>query len=559
MNGSYTSPAGQPAPSPQPPTQNPSPSASAPAFSAPSPAGYYPPVSGPRPVSDRRDIVLAVVLGLLAVLGVNFSLYGGFQLGYALTCVGVTVTGGIYLFRSGRVSAYSGFCLLAALAGAGVFVWHTDRFTRFCLGGGIVFLLMLTLTEYTGIRRRSGDTLACVADVVSLWLTRPLSHLGMALGAIFHREQDGQIQRRRCGGVMLGLLCALPVLAILLPLLIGADAAFEGLMQLTVLDHLGECLASLLLGLGLFCLIYARLFGLRHRLDTAAPVPKRPLQGLDAAPVCTFLGAISLVYMVYLAAQFAYFTSAFSGILPADYTAAQYARRGFFEMCVLCAINLGLVGGSLAVSRKPEGKAPLSTRLFCLFILLFSLGLVATSAAKMALYIQSFGLTRLRVMTSVFMAMMMVIIAAVTVRLFRPRFAYMRMCVAGVVLIGLVTAYADVDTTVARYNVTAYRDGRLKTVDVSMLEDLSDGAVPYLAVLTGSRDTDVADRAAEALFQRLDETGEWTEPSGKKPVWTPRGAADFRTYSVDGRRAQQLLRSFSASSVAQERYRARQA
>lgn len=516
------------------------------------------PAPARRPASDRRDIGLAVVLSLLAILSVNFSLYGGFQLGYALSCAAMTLTGGIYLFRSGRIQTFSGFCLIAALAGAGVFVWHTDWFTRFCLGVSIPFLLMLALAEYTGIRRGS-DAPAYVADAVSLWLIRPLSHMSAALGAIFRREQDGQICSRRCGGVALGLLCALPVLAVLLPLLIGADAAFEGLMRLTVLDHLGEWLGSILLGLGLFCLTYARLFGLRHRLDAAPPAPKRPSQGLEAAPVCTFLGAISLVYAVYLAAQFAYFTSAFSGILPADYTAAQYARRGFFEMCILCIINLGLIGGCLAVSHKEEGKAPLITRLFCLFVLLFSLGLVAASAAKMALYIQSFGLTRLRVLTSVWMAMMTVVILAVTVRLFRPRFAYMRLCVMGIALIGLVTAYTDVDTTVARYNVTAYQDGRLKTVDVSMLEELSDGAVPYLAALTKSRDADISGQAVTALFRRLDETGVWSESDGRKPVWTPQSATDFRTYSVDGRYAQEVLTSFSASSAAQAMYRAQQA
>lgn len=547
MNESNVSPTNQPAPTPYSfaPVQP--------------PMGYYPPVTELRPASDRRDLALAIVLGLLAVLGVNASLFGGFQLGYALTCVGVALVGGIYLRRCGQVTVYGGFCLAALLACAGVFVWHTDRLTRFCLGGGIVFCAMLALAEYTGIRRWSSGGIGCIADVCALWLARPLSHLGAAVGAIFRREQDGQVQKRRCGGVLLGLLCAVPVLAVLVPLLIGADAAFEGLMQLTVLEHLGEWLGSLVLGLGVFCMVYARLFGLRHRLDVPPATPPRSRPGLDAAPICTFLGAISLIYIVYLAAQFAYFTNAFSGILPTDYTAAQYARRGFFEMCILCAINLELVGGCLALSRKTAGKAPLPTRLFCLFILLFSLGLVATSAAKMALYIQSFGLTRLRVLTSVCMAMMTVVIVAVAVRLFRPRFAYMRLCVVGVALIGLCAAYTDVDTLVARYNVTAYQQKQLETVDITTLENLSDGAVPYLAMLVKDKDADVASEAIRALYQRLNESGSWDNTTGGKAVWKPLSSSDWRAYSIDGRRAQEVLRAFAASSRAQEMYRAEQA
>ena len=139
MNEPYTSPAGQPAApaknvadarSNEAQPQTPPGGGYVPAVS---PAGYYVPTPKCQLVSDRRDLGLAIVLGLLAVLGVNASLFGGFQLGYAITCVGMTLTGGIYLRRSGRVDLYSVFCLLAALACAGVFVWHTDRFTRFWL------------------------------------------------------------------------------------------------------------------------------------------------------------------------------------------------------------------------------------------------------------------------------------------------------------------------------------------------------------------------------------------------------------------------------------------
>ena len=517
------------------------------------PPVYYRPTPRQTATSDRRDIVLAVVLLLLAVPGINASLFGGFQLGYTLTSLVITLVSGWYLSRSGQIRPYGAFCLLAMLACTGVFVWHDDRFTRFCLGAGVVCLSMLALTEYTGQKHRDSGTVGCIADVWNLWLLRPLAQVGVSVGAIFRKEQNGQLEKRRCGGVLVGLLCAVPVLAVLIPLLIGADAAFEGLMRLTVLEHLGEWLVSVVLGTALFCVSFSRLYSLRHRLGVPQPITARKESGLEAAPVCTFLGAISVVYIVYLAAQFAYFTNAFSGILPADYTAAQYARRGFFEMCVVCAINLGLTGGCLGLSRKSEGTAPLVTRLFCLFILLFSLGLVAVSAAKMVLYINSFGLTRLRMLTSLFMAMMAVVVVCVMLRLFLPRFPYMRVCVVLIAVIGLTAAYADADTVVSRYNVSAYQDGRLPEVDVFMLSELSDGAVPYLAELMEDPDESVAADAKEAMYARLCSQGRWDETDSDNPVWEPLSVHDWRSYSVDGRRAEKILREFAATDWVQQR------
>ena len=70
---------------------------------------------------------------------------------------------------------------------------------------------------------------------------------------------------------------------------------------------------------------------------------------------------------------------------------------------------------------------------------------------------------------------------------------------------------------------------------------------------------EIAADAVTALYQRLENTGSWEENAKGKPVWKPLTTADWRSYSVDGRRAQRLLEAFAASPAAQEMYRAEQA
>lgn len=522
MNRPYISPAAQP-----------------PASSAPTAFGYYtPPVAPkPTPVSDRRDLLFAGLLLPGALVSVNWALFGGFQLGFALAYILLTVSGLLYIRRCGRLRPYGLFCGLAALAGAGVFLWHEDGFTRFWLLAGMLLLTMLATVEYTGEKSHDSGELAALGDVLALWLGRPLASLSFSLGALFRREQDGRIEKRRFGGAFLGLLCALPVVLVLVPLLCDADAAFEGLLAKTVTARLGEWVASAILGLGLFCLIFSRLFSLRHKAPSRPMTPPREQSRPSTLSLCAFLSAISAVFLVYLFAQLAYFTNAFSGILPAEFTVAQYARRGFFEMCILCAINLALTGGSLALSRKADGKAPLAVRLLCLFILLFSLGLVATSAAKMVLYVGSFGMTRLRLLTQICMAMMTVGLVSVLFRLFLPRFPYMRVCVIAVAVIGLVAAYGDVDRTVATYNLRAYEAGRLEEMDVDALAELSNSALPALSRLRSAEDEAVRNAANRVLLERLEAIAEQQE-NGQ---WVLYSRPDWRRFSFDRYHAHQLL------------------
>jgi hypothetical protein len=88
------------------------------------------------------------------------------------------------------------------------------------------------------------------------------------------------------------------------------------------------------------------------------------------AGAVSFLTVISLTYLVYLFSQLAYFFSAFNGFLPEGYTrtASAFARRGFFEMFAICAINILIISIISAFSKREGGKPSLAVRLLSLFI-----------------------------------------------------------------------------------------------------------------------------------------------------------------------------------------------
>lgn len=504
------------------------------------PTPYGRPQRFPRLPSDRRDVTAAVLLAILSVVAVNFSLYGHFGIGYAIGYLSLLLCGGIYLRgKLCRRSPFCLFCLSAAVAASGLYIWHDDATVHALGAAAISVLIALALLEATGLANRDSGTVAVLQDVWRLLVRRPLAHMKTAVSAIFLTQKGETVEKRRCGGALLGLLCALPVLLVVVPLLIAADAAFEGLLQHTVLDNLGEAILSLGLGIPLFCLLYSRLFGLRHALPDAPTLSAGGQKTVSAMGINAFLGTIGGVYVLYLVSQLAYFLSAFSGILPEGYTVAQYARRGFFEMTAICTINLLLVALCLWLSRKQEGKAPLSTRLLCLFVLVFSLGLVATALSKMGLYIHSFGMTRLRILTAVFMLMLAAVLVFVGVRLFAERFPYMKATVIAVAVLGLAMGYADVDTVIARYNVTAHENGTLQELDIGTLQELGDGAVPYLVALWDSRTPETEQQLARPLYERLLEIGSFASDEGDTDFsaepW------DFRSFTVDRSRARRLL------------------
>ncbi len=83
--------------------------------------------------------------------------------------------------------------------------------------------------------------------------------------------------------------------------------------------------------------------------------------------------------------QLAYFFSAFSGMLPEGqgFTSAAYARRGFFELTAIAAVNILLLLLVLLLAKRgPTGRISPGVKALSLFIGVFTLLLGATAFSQ---------------------------------------------------------------------------------------------------------------------------------------------------------------------------------
>lgn len=460
--------------------------------------------------TGKWELCFAVFIIILSILMCNFVLYGGFHLGFAITTVAIIICSAAYLKLSGHTfDWYTGSLLVLSLIIAAGFGRSGDGFVKFVM---LLFLLVgvnLSLCITAGQNRRSPAGAASVLDAPRALFRMGFGGMGRSAQGVSHGIRNGGAATRKFGAVTTGLIISVPILMVLILLLTRADAAFEGLMDLLPEIRLEEYLTSALWGGFLGWVLYSRGVAL-HR----SPKPmaaKNHRRGVNAVTVHTVLSAVCLVYCVYLFSQLAYLSGGLAGILPEEYTLAEYARRGFFEMAWLCALNLTIICGSVWLINK-EGGVPLYTKLCGAFLGLLTIFLVTTASAKMLLYIGSYGLTRLRVLTEVIMLWLGLTTVFVTVWLFLPKLPYMKAVVLSAMVMGALVFWTDVDTVVARYNVESYQSGKLETVDVNHLSTLNVSAVPYLYELTQSADPEIAEEATRRLNQfarRYPNTDDW--------------------------------------------------
>ena len=126
---------------------------------------------------------------------------------------------------------------------------------------------------------------------------------------------------------------------------------------------------------------------------------------LDRVVAYTVLSVVCAVYLFFLFVQFNYMFFAFGGKLPGGFIYSEYARRGFFELVAIAAINLGLLVAFYLFTAKKDGGIAKFLRGYLLTLSGITVVIIASAVSKMVMYMQVYGLTQLRVYTSWFMVL----------------------------------------------------------------------------------------------------------------------------------------------------------
>ena len=443
----------------------------------------------PRPLFQlkREDYVFALCAVILSIFASIFGIFGGFSLGYLLSLVLMTALFFAYFAKGGRVRAWPALCGLLALANGAVFIATGNASVRFF---SVVVSFLLLLSCFDGLRngKTTGNrqTLGVFYGAAST-----VENIDISVKSLFLSGNGG---KKTAGKALVGFLCAVPVLFVVVPLLISSDDAFQGMME-KLFAHTAATLIKTVFGVGIS--VFAVTYGFSLKAGRTAKLKPGTFAGIENVYIISFLSAISACYLLYLFSQLAYFFSAFRGFLPnGELTYAQYARKGFFEMCVIAVINLVIVFLSLFLAKKQDGKVCRWIKLAATFIAVFTLIIIATAVSKMVLYMEAYGMTVLRITTSAFMVFLSVVFVTVILRIYLKRINIVKVALITAGCIVLTLGVVNVNAVCAAYNYESYRSGKLATVDVEAMYSLGDEGIPYLVKLAEDSDETLS-RAAE--------------------------------------------------------------
>ena len=293
------------------------------------------------------------------------------------------------------------------------------------------------------------------------------------------KRHERKKENRNIRYIVYGVLIGLPIVVVVSLLLSSADMVF-GHMFDNIFGNIFN-FDSIILGswnfihiLLIMAAVYLLSYGLLVNLcsDSIKVVggPEKTAEPLVAITINTML---AVIYVIFSVIQILYL---FMGnmTLPEQYTYAAYARQGFFQLLIVCIINMFLV--LICLYKFKENsilKILLNVISGCTYIM------IASSVLRMHMYIEAYDLTYLRVLVLWTLCLIFFLMGGIVLYIYRKKFPLFKYSMVVVTVLYLALAYAHPEYLIAACNLDEnHIDGN---IDYNYLNNLSADAMPAIA------------------------------------------------------------------------------
>ena len=291
--------------------------------------------------------------------------------------------------------------------------------------------------------------------------------------ALYYKKNN-KLKNSKVVYVLLGLLISVPLLLIICPLLLSADIVFSDFAdnlfsQLFKDFDLGTLFGIFYTTFAGIVFSHGNLIELCGKHINPETKDKKTMEPIIAI---TFTSVLTVIYLCFSVIQIVYL---FIGNmqLPSNYSYAEYAREGFFQLLFVCIINLILV--LFCRSHYKDNKilkGILTIICGCTYIM------IASSTMRMLMYIGSYHLTFLRVFVLLALLVLLLCLTGVVISIYKPQFPLFSYMLVVVSVCYIAFSLSRPDAYIASYNI------RAGNTDPYYTYNLSNDAVPAL-IATG--------------------------------------------------------------------------
>lgn len=312
-------------------------------------------------------------------------------------------------------------------------------------------------------------------------------------------------------GFVIGIVICIALLAIILPLMSSADYVFNYfigdfisiLSNLNLLSGVSKTILAFIVAsyfFGFICNIFKdnktdnkdSIAGTDNNVND--PIIKYLTKEKNSNDftvtemVCKIvLTVLNLIYLLFSTVQFNYLFLNNIDNSSFDFTYAEYARSGFFEMLTLTIINFLIIMIIRYITSKDKDFKNKYIKISLSLITIANYIMIISAFYRMHLYESTYGFTRLRLLVYLFLILESILMLLVIYGVWNYEYKIIRRGIVIITIFYLFLNFINIDGYIAKKNIDRYYD--TDKIDLNYLcHTLSDDALPELEQLIDDDD-----------------------------------------------------------------------
>lgn len=314
--------------------------------------------------------------------------------------------------------------------------------------------------------------------------------IGLALSTLQHTatffekiDQLMQFKTQIYRKILLGILLSIPALLIFTFLLSSADMVFKEKIYeiantLNFNDFLRHLLVIFIATIILFSYFTQSFIFQNINKDKKTLFVISYNRRWDTVILASFFAMLNLLFIAFVYIQFAYLFGGVEEVIGGSFTFAQYARKGFFEIIFVCAMNMSLILISCNLTQNQSTTAVFILKTLkislslCTFVLLFS------SHFRLSLYEEFYGYTYLRLFSHLFIIFLGFTLILLIIKIIKDDFKLTKLVFLIFMLWYICLNLINIDAIIVKKNIEKYKED--KKIDLDYCLNLSYSAFPII-------------------------------------------------------------------------------
>lgn len=314
---------------------------------------------------------------------------------------------------------------------------------------------------------------------IILMIFEPLNYIGDVIKTVLKefnpKEKDEQIGEKKEKNNIFKAVCFTGIIAlIVIGLLCSADNEFAKIFS-TIFKDINIFNVSELTGRIIIIIIAFFYFAgfFMNMLDKENGLKEfekdEKAEKKESYTIRMMITVLNLVYLVFC------FTQIKVLFTEQNIKYSEFARKGFFQLMIVSLINIVMILKANNKNLRETEKQEKYKKTMCIVMVIFTLVIIISAFARMTLYQQNYGYTRLRVLVDLTLITEIILLIPTVIYILENKINLIKTYFVIIVTMYCIVNFVNIDKFIVKNNINRYKE--TGNIDLNYLIEMNNSDI----------------------------------------------------------------------------------